>query len=134
MSTTMNRLNVTILDGADQITHWTGTPGVDGGELNPINESPVGGPPVMAFDSTGRDRKPYTFPISTKILGAILVEQESFLARYALGKKFINPNITGLPPGLDWQITKANPKHDASGENPSMLDIVLSEIGPTAGP
>ena len=128
----MNRLNVTILSGADQITHWTGTPGVDGGELKPINESPVGGPPVMAYDSTGKDRAPYTFPVSTKILGANAAAQNAFIARYALGKIFPNAAISGLPAGLDWQITKANPKHDADGENPSMLDIVLSEIGPTA--
>lgn len=132
MATTMNRLNVTILDGNDQLTHWVGSPSVEGGELKGINESGVGGPPVWAYDETGNDRDRYTFPIETKILGADESAQNAFIAKYALGTRFNSPTISGLPADLDWIVTKANVKHDADGENPSILSITLSEVGPTA--
>lgn len=128
----MHRRNITILEGIDKLTHWTGTPAVEGGELNGIDMSGPSGPPVWDYDTKGDDRKQYKFNVDTKILGATEAEQEAFIARYPLGRVFRNDKISGLPGGLDWVIALANPKHGSDGEAPSTLTLRLDEVGPTA--
>ncbi len=131
MSTTMNHLNVQMLDGDNQITHWTGSPSSSGGDLTLTNCTPIGGPPYFDYDTTGNDRKPYTFKVETKILGANKAAQDAFIAKYKQGTVFPSSSISGLPTGLDFVVQSANVKH-SDGENPSMLEIGLHEIGQTA--
>lgn len=132
MAEGMHRCNVTILSGADELTHWVGSPSVEGGELVGIDMSATNGPPQ--FDYCGTDaRSQYKFNVETKILGADATAQNAFIANYAVGTVFTAPTISGLPAGLDWIVEKANVRHNAEGNNPSILAITLAEVGPTAG-
>lgn len=130
MAEGMHRLNVTILDGVNKLTHWTGTPSQEGGALRGIDMSPVGGPPVHDYDPTGNDREQMKFNIDTKIIGTTQALRDAFIARYKRGTRFPNANITGLPAGLDWVVENAMIKHAAEGNNASTLSLVLAEAGP----
>lgn len=129
MAEGMHRLNVTILDGADKLTHWTGSPSAEGGALKGIDMSPTGGPPVYDYDPTGNDREQMKFNVDTKILGNTEVEQLAFIAKYARGTVFSAAKISGLP-ATDYVVENALVKHSADDKTPSMLSITLAEIGP----
>ena len=126
----MHRCNVTILDGDDQITHWTGSPSEEGGALRAIDMTPVGGPPTFVYCGIN-DRDQIKFNVETKILGATDEEQYAFIARYARGTIFTAAHITGLPLNIDWIVENATVRHSAEGNNPSTLSIVLAELGVT---
>lgn len=126
----MNRLNIIILDGAFNLTHWIGSPAAEGGELAMVDMSATNGPPTYDFDNTGQNRAQLKFNLETKIMGSTLNLQETFMNQYQVGKAFKSPSISGLPRGLDWVITKANVSHNDKNE-PSVFHIELSEVGPT---
>lgn len=130
MATGQHHLNVTIFDGANQLTHWMGSPSAEGGELVMINMGAVGGPPAFDYDAGGDDRTPFTFTVETKILGATQAEREAFQARYAVGTIFPSSSITGLPSGINFVVQSSLPTHN-DGEEPSKLTIKLHEVGPT---
>jgi hypothetical protein len=125
----MHHLNVHILDGENELTHWVGSPSVEGGELNGVDMSPVGGPPVWDYDTSGNDRTQYRFTVETKIIGTSEAAQKAFIAKYAVGTQFPDAVISGVPEGLDWVVAMANPTHNAENE-PSTLQIRLDEVGP----
>lgn len=129
MATGQTHLNVSIFDGANQLTHWMGSPASEGGELMMIDMSPVGGPPQFDYDTDGSDRTPYTFTVETKILGATQAARNEFVARYANGKVFASDNITGLPSGINFVVQSANVSHNDKEEG-SKLTIKLHEVGP----
>lgn len=128
----MHHLNVTIFDGANQLTHWMGSPSEEGGELTMIDMTPPGGPPQFDFDSTGNDRTPRTFTVETRILGATEAEQNAFKERYKEGTIFSSNNITGLTPGINYVVQSANVGHNDKEES-SKLTIKLHEIGSVEG-
>ena len=132
MAEGMHRLNVTILDGDDQLTHWMGTPSQEGGALRGIDMSPVGGPPVFDYDPEGKDREQSKFNVDTKIIGKTDADRLAFIAKYKRGTRFTNANITGLPAGVDWIVENALVKHASDGNNASTLSITLAEAGPAA--
>lgn len=135
----MHRLNVTILDGSNQLTHWRGSPSVDGGALMGIDVSPVGGPPHFEYGTTDREQMKIT--LETVILGADEAEQNAFIKKYSRGTVFSAPQISGisgiagLPDdvlALDWVVENHRVRHNATGNDPSVLEITLAELGPTA--
>ena len=126
----MHRCNIHILTGDGQITHWTGSPALEGGNLRPVDMSAPGGPPVYEYCGPN-DRDQYKFNCDTKIIGATAEEQAAFLAKYALGTVFTDADISGVPTGLDWIVESHHVRHTAEGNTPSILSIVLAEIGPT---
>jgi len=132
MAEGMHRLNVTILDGANKLTHWTGSPSAEGGALRGIDMSPVGGPPIFDYDTTGNDREQIKFTVETKIPGTTETAREAFVARYARGTRFIGNKITGMPGGgeFDWIVENALIRHNAD-DGPSMLAITLAEASPS---
>ena len=127
----MHRLNVTILDGDDELTHWVGTPSQEGGALRGIDMSPTGGPPTWDYDEDDEDREQMKFTVETKILGTTDAEREAFRVKYKRGTKFLGSKISGMPPGLDWVVENASLKHSAEGNSPSTLTLTLAEIGPS---
>lgn len=132
MATVMSHLNVTIFDGAKRLTHWRGSPSSSGGELKMIDSSPVGGPPQMDWDTTGQDRKPYSFDVETDILGADKTAQDAFILTYKQGTLFSSTNISGLPTGVNFVVSEANVTHNRD-ESPSLLKLKLMEVGSANG-
>lgn len=134
MAEGMHRLNVVILAGPDEITYWTGSPSQEGGALRAIDMSPVGGPPVYDYDTTGDDRDQMKFNLDTKIPGADATAQNAFIATYERGTIFENASISGLPAGYNWIIENRSIRHNAEGNAPSILSIVLAEHRPYVAP
>lgn len=133
MSEAMHRLNVTILEGGNKFTHWTGSPSAEGGALVGIDCSPVGGPPVFDYDTTGNMREQRKFTLDTKIPGTTEDARTAFVAKYANGTVFTNQKISGLPGTNNWIVENALPKHSADGNTPSTLTITLAEVGSNTG-
>lgn len=132
MAEGMHRLNVTILDGANQLTYWTGSPSFSGGALKPIDMSPVLGPPRFDYDETGKDREQMKFEVDTKIPGADGAAQLAFIDLYARGTRFAAASLSGISTqdaGTDWIVENALVKHSADGNTPSTLSITLAEVG-----
>lgn len=124
----MHRLNVSILNGA--VTHWRGSPASEGGQLQGIDVSPVGGPPHFEYGQN--DREQIKFNLETLILGADAAEQKAFIDSYARGTTFSAAQISGVPENLNWIIENANVRHNADGNQPSILQITLAETGPSS--
>lgn len=125
----MHYLNVKILDGDDELTHWTGSPSAEGGALRGIDMSPVKGPPVWDYDPTGNSREQLKFTIDTKIIGSTEAKQNSFIAKYKRGTIFSGAAISGMPTAIGWIVENALVKHSAEGNTASTLTITLAEIG-----
>jgi hypothetical protein len=132
MATVMSHLNVSIFGADKKLTHWRGSPAFSGGALKMVNSTPVGGPPQMDWDTSGKDREPYEFAVETDILGATKTEQDAFIAVYKPGTSIPADTISGAPPGINFVIAEANPTHN-DGEEASRLAIRCVEVGSLDG-
>lgn len=139
MAEGMNRRNVTILGsapGVGGLTHWRGSPASSGGALRPIDMSPTLGPPMFDYDTDGNMREQRKWTLESMILGADEAARQAYIDAFKVGKVFLSTFITGIPTGdsTNWIIESATVTHHATGDSPSMLQIVLAEMGPTSAP
>lgn len=136
-----------IINVGGLLTHWTGVE-EGGGELVEYPSGPVGGPPSIDWDTSGKMRTLYTYTVRTRVVGADSAAQATFRARFARGQTFdakTSPAgsgemfITGRPGAIGRRfVCTQDPKatYTPTAQNSTdgslvEIEIMLKEAGPT---